>query len=91
LTRRKVGFPVPLRRWFDLELKDFVNDVLTDGRTRSRGYFDNRSLAALVDRSRAAPDLSPEMFSLLTLELWHREFIDEQRERTATRSPAVLV
>jgi asparagine synthase (glutamine-hydrolysing) len=76
LERRKTGFPVPFRRWFDNELSDFVQDVLADSRTRGRGYFDPRALATLLNRSRSGADLSAEVFSLVTLELWHREFID---------------
>lgn len=77
LDRRKVGFPVPYRKWLRGELKGFVHGVLTDPRTRSRGYFDDGAMTALLAQSQSGADLSAEIFSLLTLELWHREFIDE--------------
>ena len=76
LDRRKAGFPVPLKKWFGGELREFVHDLLSDGRTRQRGYFDDRAMAALLERSRSGEDLSAEIFSLVTLELWHREFVD---------------
>jgi asparagine synthase (glutamine-hydrolysing) len=76
LDRRKTGFPVPFQKWFGGELKGFVHDLLTDRRTRQRGYFDERAMAILLSRSQSGEDLSAEMFSLVTLELWHREFID---------------
>lgn len=76
LNRRKTGFPVPFQKWFSGELKGFVHDLLTDRRTRQRGYFDDRAMVALLERSQSGADLSAEIFSLVTLELWHREFID---------------
>jgi asparagine synthase (glutamine-hydrolysing) len=76
LDRRKTGFPVPYRRWLNGELKGFVDEVLNDPRTRGRGYFDNAAVAGLIARSRSGEDLSAEIFSLVTLELWHREFVD---------------
>ena len=76
LERRKTGFPVPYGKWLAGELKGFVLDVLTDPRTRGRGYFDDRAVTALLQRFDAGFDLSAEIFSLLTLELWHRAFID---------------
>jgi asparagine synthase (glutamine-hydrolysing) len=76
LNRRKTGFPVPYRKWLNGELKGFVQDVLTDPRTRSRGYFDDGVMAAFLKQSQSGEDLSAEIFSLVTLELWHREFID---------------
>jgi asparagine synthase (glutamine-hydrolysing) len=76
LNRRKTGFPVPYRKWLGCELKGFVQDVLNDPRARSRGYFDDGAVEALLKRSQSGADLSAEIFSLVTLELWHREFID---------------
>jgi asparagine synthase (glutamine-hydrolysing) len=76
LERRKTGFPVPLQKWLGGELRGFVHDLLGDVRTRQRGYFDDRAMVALLERSRSGTDLSAELFSLVTLELWHREFID---------------
>ena len=38
-NRKKAGFPVPYASWLRNELKDVVWDVLTDGKTISRGYF----------------------------------------------------
>lgn len=76
LERRKTGFPVPYRKWLGGELKGFVLDVLTDPRTRRRGYFDAQAVVALMKRSETGEDLSAEIFSLVTLELWHRQFID---------------
>jgi asparagine synthase (glutamine-hydrolysing) len=76
LERPKTGFPVPFHDWFRGELRDFVHGLLTEPRTRERGYFEAPAMETLLRRSDAGEDLSAEIFSLVTLELWHRAFID---------------
>ena len=43
LTRRKMGFGVPMARWFRKELKHYMFDVLLDRRTVDRGFFGGRA------------------------------------------------
>lgn len=78
VNRKKTGFPVPVESWFKNELRDFVCGILTDRRTLERGYFDKSFLQALINDGSRSGDHVPEMFCLLTLELWHRRFIDAQ-------------
>lgn len=87
LERPKTGFPVPYRKWLSGKLKDFVHNVLTDPRTRSRGYFDDGAVVALLTKSQSGADLSAEIFSLVTLELWHREFIDGALRSDSEQAP----
>ena len=74
LTRRKTGFPVPFGRWLNHELRGFVSDIVLSSRAVSRGYFRAQSLGRILDSKRP---LSSETFSLLVLELWHRQFVDQ--------------
>jgi asparagine synthase (glutamine-hydrolysing) len=90
LQRRKAGFPVPFQKWFGGELKGFIQDLLGDSRTRERGYFDEAAMAALLERSRSGADLSAEVFSLVTLELWHREFVDRDLRSDAEPGPVAF-
>jgi asparagine synthase (glutamine-hydrolysing) len=76
IERRKTGLPVPLRRWMRDDLADFVREVLLSGRSISRGYFQKNAIERLLQRNAVDGALMKEVFSLLTLELWHREFID---------------
>jgi asparagine synthase (glutamine-hydrolysing) len=77
LTRRKMGFGVPLGRWFRGELKDFARDILLDTRTRQRGILRpetvNRRLDAHLQGRR---DYSAHLWSLICFELWCREWWD---------------
>jgi len=74
LNRRKVGFPVPYERWLRLELRDWVRDILLDSKTRNRGYFDPKKMEKLLACSHSEAAYFKEIFSLTTLELWHRAF-----------------
>jgi asparagine synthase (glutamine-hydrolysing) len=75
LSRRKMGFGVPLGAWFRRELAGYARDVLLDRRTRERGVFDPRALAALLDEHQAGPrDRSAQIWSLLAFEEWARRW-----------------
>jgi asparagine synthase (glutamine-hydrolysing) len=74
LSRPKAGFPVPYGRWIRKELRDWVRDVLLDRTTTNRGYFDTGRVEKLLSESQAESGNSKEVFSLVTLELWHRAF-----------------
>jgi asparagine synthase (glutamine-hydrolysing) len=81
INRPKQGFGVPIARWFNNELRDLLHDTLTDERTRQRGYFDHRVVQATLDEhARGRRDNAVHLWGLLTLELWHRAFIDRRPE-----------
>ena len=79
LRRKKTGFPVPYELWLKRELKDVLSDLLTDRRSVERGYFSRKQIQTLLDQNSNGANHSKELFSLATLELWHRLFIDGQQ------------
>jgi len=79
LKRRKMGFGVPVSRWFRNELKDFIYEVLLDRRTLNRGYFKREGLERLLnDHLELRYDHSAKIWALLFLEMWFRVFIDKE-------------
>jgi asparagine synthase (glutamine-hydrolysing) len=77
INRRKQGFGVPIRHWFNNELRELLYDTLTDRRTRQRGYFNQKVVEEILEEHRRGRrDNSTHLWGLLTLELWHRHFID---------------
>ncbi|HEX8185641.1 MAG TPA: asparagine synthase-related protein, partial [Blastocatellia bacterium] len=79
IDRPKQGFDVPIKKWLNDELRDLLNDTLTDSRTRQRGYFNQCAVEAILDEHRRGRrDNSRHLWGLLTLELWHRAFIDRR-------------
>ena len=77
IERRKLGFPVPTNAWMREDLGSWVSDVLLDGKSINRGYFNKNSLEKLIAENKHTGGFrTKEIFSLVTLELWHRTFID---------------
>jgi asparagine synthase (glutamine-hydrolysing) len=77
LTRRKMGFGVPLGTWFRTELRDMTRDLLLSPRARQRGLVRPQAVEALLaahDSGRR--DHSPRLWALVCLELWSREWLD---------------
>lgn len=78
LDRKKAGFPVPYAAWLRTELKDWVQGVLFDRETLSRGYFDRGCVEKLIKENAQSGWHSKEILSLVALELWHREFLERK-------------
>jgi asparagine synthase (glutamine-hydrolysing) len=77
LRKPKHGFAVPLDPWFRGELKDFSFEVLLEGRTRQRGYFNIGFIERLWREHVGGHDIWTEhLWILLNFELWHRAFLD---------------
>jgi asparagine synthase (glutamine-hydrolysing) len=77
VDRPKVGFSVPLSPWFRGELKPLLHDTLLDRRCLERGWYEPAALRATVDDHLSGRrDRARELWTLLTLELWHRAWID---------------
>jgi asparagine synthase (glutamine-hydrolysing) len=79
LDRRKAGFPVPYESWLRKELSDWARDILFDRKTTNRGYFTTPAVRDLLARDAASGGCSKEIFSLITLEMWHRTFLECER------------
>jgi len=79
LNRKKAGFPVPYESWLRSDLKDTVWSLLTDQRTIERGYFRKDALEALLQADSNGSNYSKEIFSLVSLELWQRTFLEREQ------------
>jgi len=79
LKRRKMGFGVPVSRWFRNELKDYIYEILLDSRTLNRGYFKREGIERLLDEHACMRyDHSGKIWALLFLEIWFRVFMDQE-------------
>ena len=77
-NRKKTGFPVPYGSWLRNDLKGMVLTVLTDRKTINRGYFRKEAVEKLLKANSNGSDYSKDIFSLLSLELWQRRFLDRE-------------
>lgn len=75
LNRRdKMGFPVPLKEWFDIELREFVLDNISTMVGKNRPYINSK--AVLKNFGKEAR-FSRKVWGLLSLELWYQQFHDQ--------------
>jgi asparagine synthase (glutamine-hydrolysing) len=84
LKRRKAGFPVPYESWLRKDLRGNIHAILTDRKTVQRGYFKASAVEKLLDEQSKHGTHSKEIFSLITLELWHRIFLEGDRPALLT-------
>jgi asparagine synthase (glutamine-hydrolysing) len=74
--RKKRGFDVPLRRWFQGGLLEDLVGLLTGPGAALPEYLDRRAVRGLLDEhSGGRADHTRRLSALLTLEAWHRSFI----------------
>jgi asparagine synthase (glutamine-hydrolysing) len=77
--RKKMGFGVPLSRWFRKELRDYIYEILLDNKTMNRGYFKREGIERLLnDHITLRYDHSARIWALLVLEIWFRVFMDKE-------------
>jgi len=78
LERKKVGFPVPYEKWMRTELRGWIHDVVLDRESISRGYFKREAIEWLLDQHLTHGTFPKEVLSLVSLELWHRNFLEHK-------------
>jgi asparagine synthase (glutamine-hydrolysing) len=77
LDRPKRGFELPIADWLRGDLGSFAQDVLLDPQTRQRGLLNPVYAGDLLKRHiEGREDHSRQIWTLLVLELWQREFKD---------------
>ena len=84
LDKPKRGFAIPLGRWFRGELRDTVRDLLLSTRSRQRGIFDASAIERLLARPLRGGALDLPIWTLLSVELWCRRFLDQRPRELAS-------
>jgi asparagine synthase (glutamine-hydrolysing) len=80
IERKKTGFPVPYETWMRKDLREMIEDLLLGQRAHTRKYFLTKGIEKILAENLHKGTFAKEVFSLLTLELWHREFIERARD-----------
>lgn len=77
IWRKKAGFSAPIRSWLRSSLKPMVEDLLAEETIRRRGIFEPSEVRKIIDANLSGKeDYNLQVFQLLTLEIWMREFLD---------------
>jgi asparagine synthase (glutamine-hydrolysing) len=82
LYRPKMGFAVPLARWFRGPLRERMRAAVLGDRLAGTGIFDARVLRHLVDAHQSgARDYSAPLWSILMFEAFLRNVVDDNSKR----------
>jgi asparagine synthase (glutamine-hydrolysing) len=79
LSRKKMGFPVPVGKWLRSAFARVVDEYVLSERTRERGIFDHEYIGELAARHKAGEDHSERLWALINFEIWQRRFFDNER------------
>ena len=75
LDRPKVGFRLPVNEWFRGPMRGYLLEHLRGAGSLTRPYYDARRLDALLDEHLTGRQNHEKLlWTLLTLELWHRRY-----------------
>ncbi len=85
--QQKRGFPTPFSLWLRNEFKEYVHDILLSKPAKNRGIFNQKEVKKLLDNHcRRKTDYlldrvnAARIWSLLSVELWFRIFIDRNTQ-----------
>lgn len=85
LQQPKAGFAAPVDYWLAHDLREMVDDLLSESQIRQRGLFRPEKVQEFVaEQRRGTQDWSMQIWQFLTLELWSRVFLDGGFRQMAT-------
>jgi len=92
LRQPKAGFGAPADYWLANDLKEMVDDLLSERRIRQRGIFRPEVVSKYVEEQRrGTQDWSMQVWQFLTLELWMQTFLDGAVKQTGSFAPTPQV
>ena len=92
IWRPKAGFGAPVRSWLVKDLSPMMDDLLSETTMRERGLVNPQTVSRLrAENLSGHADYSLQVYTLLNLELWCRQWTDEPWtfERLARESEGV--
>jgi asparagine synthase (glutamine-hydrolysing) len=75
LTKKKIGFDIPLGAWMRGPLREFVQDTLAPARLARHGYFDAAFVSRLLDEHFAGRHNHRQLlWPLIIFQFWHDRY-----------------
>jgi asparagine synthase (glutamine-hydrolysing) len=76
LTKKKIGFDIPLGVWMREDLKSFVLETLAPERLRQHGYFDEAFIAAILKEHFDGADNHRQLlWPLIIFQNWYDRYL----------------
>ncbi|MDP4163036.1 MAG: asparagine synthase (glutamine-hydrolyzing) [Bacillota bacterium] len=77
LTRKKLGFPVPIRHWLKDEMNDWAKKIIRESET---DHLFNKTyvLKLLEDHCQGKADNSRKIWTVLSFMVWHQVYVEKK-------------
>lgn len=77
LTRKKIGFDIPLGVWIRNELKDFVTDVLSPANLNKHRFFNQATIEKLLkEHFQGAHNHRQLLWPLIIFQFWYNHYME---------------
>jgi asparagine synthase (glutamine-hydrolysing) len=74
LYRKKHGFNVPFSEWAKKELKDYLNEILSEKNIKEGNIFDYKQVRRMLDLHQSGKfNFGNQIYLLLVFELWRKQ------------------
>jgi len=74
LYRKKMGFSVPLSKWFTGNLKNYTKSLLLSKKAMIKELFYEDQIKLMFEKHSIKDDFGSKIWSILTLELWLKNY-----------------
>ena len=80
LRQPKAGFGAPVDYWLAHDMKEMVDDLLSERQVKKRGLFQPQVVNRFIcEHRQGKKDWSMQIWQFVTLELWMQSFLDQSR------------
>jgi len=77
LSRRKIGFDIPLGVWIKNELKDFVQEILSPEALQKHGFFNQKFIAQILNEHFEGKHNHRQLlWPLIIFQFWYNFYLD---------------
>ncbi|MEK9201169.1 MAG: asparagine synthase-related protein, partial [Patescibacteria group bacterium] len=74
LYRKKMGFTIPLDKWFTGELREYMISQINSRKSIAKTLFKTSEVKRMLTEHSSKSDYGPKLWSLLTLDLWYQSY-----------------
>ena len=78
LYRKKMGFPVPLNKWFGGSFNNYAREILLDQKTINRKLINTKEISKILLSNKLLDNhgLAMKIWMLINIELFNRKYFD---------------
>ena len=76
IRRPKEGFSIPMKHWLRKELRELMQDHLSESRIREAGFFNPEAVQKMISAHLAGrKNFSHQLWALLVFEIWRESYL----------------